>query len=157
MRMVAKIIHTAPRGCLNAEKTGKAPNIKAVEARPKANAGRPGKTFEIATSVIGMVTLNKNIPNIATAGTVAPNANSGIDATSEPMPMRIQPNRSAMTPPRPLPKTIAAVSTKSKAISDFHGKTIIAPTNDLTAIEVRMRSNAAPMRCTRLVAMRLRS
>lgn len=84
---------------------GNAPIIKAKHVIPNAKPGRPGNIFEIATKVIGIVILNKNIPIIAISGLFAPKTRKGIDKANAPTPILIQPNLSAKTPPKPLPRT----------------------------------------------------
>ena len=142
--MMIKTDHPAPNCPLKLENTDKAPRIRAKDARPKANEGRPGKMFDTNTNVIGMVMLKRNIPVMAKNGTLAPKTKRGIDSTNDPTPMRIQPNLSANIPPRLLPKNTATVNITSRLISDFQGNTRTEPTNDLTATDVRISTKINP-------------
>ena len=120
--------------------TGKAPTIKAKQVNPKAKPGRPGNIFEIVTSVIGIVILNKNIPKIANSGVFAPKTIKGIDKTRAPTPTQIQPNLSAKIPPSPLPNTIANVRTKAKSKFIFQGKETNDPTRDRIVMDKNTNS-----------------
>lgn len=92
------------------EYVGTAPINKARVVIPKANPARPGKAFEIATKVMGIVKLNTKIPTNPKIGYVAPNANNGAASNKPDKPVLIQPNRSAKIPPNTFPKAIDAVN-----------------------------------------------
>ena len=114
---------------------GKAPHIKAKVVSPKENPGLPGKTSEIATKVIGMVILNKNIPKIPRKGLPAHRDRSNEEMTKEETPTFIHPNLSANNPPRLFPKKTPKVKKTMSKKFDFQGKTMTDPTKARIATE----------------------
>ncbi len=121
-------------------KTGNHPSNKAKTVSQKANAGLHGNILEIATKVIGIVILNKNIQIIHKNALLKPNNKKGIDKTNAQTEILIQPNLSAKNHQIHFHKTIAVISIISKLKSLFHGKEILNPTNDLIATENKTKS-----------------
>ena len=120
-------------------KEGIAPIIKAKHVKPKENPGRPGKILERATSVTGIVMLNRNIPMIPSIGLLNPKINNGIESINVNVTVRIHPNLSAIIPPIPFPNKIAKVKRINKLISVFQGNTIKKPIRDLIAIDENIK------------------
>jgi hypothetical protein len=89
---------------------GRTPLINASVVKPKEKPGLPGSVFEIATKVIGIVKLKRNIPTIAESGIAAPNASSGADIKRDMTPTFCHPYLSPIIPPKAFPKTIPEVS-----------------------------------------------
>lgn len=107
---------------------GKLPKSKKPQVNPKARPGLPGKRFEIATKVIGIVKLNKNMPKIPKTGLFIPNINKGIDNKRVVTTVFCQPKRSAMIPPKALPQAIPTVNNRINNGEVFQGKTKKLPT-----------------------------
>lgn len=124
--------------------TGNAHINKARQVNQKANAGLHGSIFEIATRVIGIVILNKNIPIIHKNALLKPNNKKGIDNTSTPTEILIHPNLSAKNHHIHFHKTIAVISIINRLKSVFQGKEILNPTNDLIATENKTNINIIP-------------
>lgn len=123
---------------------GKIPRPKARHVSPKAKAGLPGKVLDIATKVIGMVILKRNIPIIAIYGILAPKTRSGIDKISAPTAILIRPNLSARNPQMPLPKTIATVKRIRRFTSVFHGNDIVDQTSERIVIDRKINHIIKP-------------
>lgn len=119
---------------------GRTPIINASVVKPNEKPGLPGSVFEIATKVIGIVKLRRNIPSIAASGIAAPNASSGADIKRDMTPTFCHPHLSPIIPPKAFPKTIPEVSVTNRKMSDFQGKTTTEPITDLATIVIRSKS-----------------
>ena len=121
--------------------TGNAPINNARHVNQKANAGLHGNILEIATRVIGIVILNKNIQIIHKIALSKPSNKKGMDNTNAPTEILIQPNLSAKNHQIHFHKTIAVISIINRLKSVFQGKEILNPTNDLIATENKTNIN----------------
>ena len=119
---------------------GITPIINASVVKPNEKPGLPGSLFEIATKVIGIVKLKRNIPSIAASGIAAPNVSSGADIKRDMTPTFCHPYLSPIIPPKAFPKTMPEVSVTNRKMSDFQGKTTTEPITDLATIVIRSKS-----------------
>ena len=119
---------------------GITPIIKARVVRPKEKPGLPGNILEIATKVIGMVMLNKNIPVIERKGTLLPKASKGAEIINEATAVLVHPNLSPRIPPNALPKKTAQVKITNKIQFDFQGNSTTVPMKDLAATTKKRRT-----------------
>jgi hypothetical protein len=123
---------------------GKIPRTKARHVSPNAKAGLPGNVLDIATKVIGIVILKRNMPIIAIYGILAPKTSRGRDKISAPTAILIRPNLSARNPQIPLPKTIATVNRIRRLTSVFQGNIMVDQTSERIIIDKKINHIIKP-------------
>ena len=111
------------------------PNNNASVVRPNAKPALPGREFEIATKVIGIVRLKKSAPKIPMRGCKCPNARSGAETNNPVIAIFIQPNLSPKIPPNAFPRTIAPIKLIPSNILIFQEKTKESPIKARMPIE----------------------